>query len=199
MSKAFDKVRYSKLFKILIDKGMSPLVSRLLIIMYSNIKAQVKWQGTWSDRFQIRNGVKQGGVMSPLLFTLYVDILIRNLRVTRMGCYIGNVCSAAFVYADDIVLLAPTRKAMQTLLDTCEKFGEEFGLTYNPDKCETLVFNNDNNTTNFDLKLQLCNKDLKLVKKTKHLGHTLLNSRFIFDMGPMISDLKMRTNAIQSN
>ena len=104
--KAFDRVRYTKLFKILIERGLCPLVSRLLIVMYSNIEAQVKWNNNYSERFKIKNGVKQGGVMSPLLFTLYVDMLIGSIRKSNLGCYIGNVCSAAFVYADDIVLLA---------------------------------------------------------------------------------------------
>ena len=60
-SKAFDKVRFSKLFSILISKGMCPLITRLLLVMYSNIDGFVKWNNFKSDKIKILNGVKQGG------------------------------------------------------------------------------------------------------------------------------------------
>ena len=152
-SKAFDRVKYDKLFNILIERGLCPLVTRLLVIMYSRIKGQVKWNNLYSDTFTVCNGVKQGGVMSPLLFTLYMDNLITNITKADVGCYVGNICSCIFVYADDVILLAPTRKSMQLLLDKCEQFGEEFGLSYNPDKCETVVFGKCLN-----VRLKLCDK-----------------------------------------
>ena len=192
-SKAFDRVRYSKLFQILTDRGLCPLVIRLLIIMYFNIRAHVKWNSVYSDKFSINNGVKQGGVMSPVLFTLYIDKLISNVIQAGVGCHIGGICSAIFVYADDIILLAPTRRAMQALLDKCEQFGAEYGITYNPDKCESIVFGEQVN-----IQLTLCNKILKMVDKVKHLGHCLSNSREIFSLAPMISDIKTRTNVILS-
>ena len=143
--------------------------------------------------FTVCNGVKQGGVMSPLLFTLYMDNLITNITKADVGCYVGNICSCIFVYADDVILLAPTRKSMQLLLDKCEQFGEEFGLSYNPDKCETVVFGKCLN-----VRLKLCDKNLKMVRKVKHLGHTLSNTRYMFDIKPLISDMKTRTNVILS-
>ena len=72
--------------------------------MYSNIEAHVKWNSNYSDKFKINNGVKQGGVISPMLFTLYIDELISRILMAGVGCYIGKVCSAVFVYADDIIL-----------------------------------------------------------------------------------------------
>ena len=79
-SKAFDRVEYVKLFNILYDKGMCPLVCRLLAKMYSRINAQVHWNGYKSNIFSIGNGVKQGGVMSPLLFNLYTEGLISRIQ-----------------------------------------------------------------------------------------------------------------------
>ena len=61
--------------------------------------------------------VKQGRVISPLLFTVYTDALR-----SKVDCHIGNKNASIFVYADDIILLSPTRSAMQTLLGTCESF-----------------------------------------------------------------------------
>ena len=191
-SKAFDRIRYKKLFNILICRGLCPLVTRLLVKMYSTIEAKIKWNDIYSDRFKIKNGVKQGGVMSPLLFTLYVDVLITKLIDTNVGCYIGNVCSAVFVYADDIILLSPTRRAMQILLDVCESFGTDYDLTFNPDKCEAIIFGDEN----VPVKLRFCRSELEFVNKIKHLRHVMTNTKCIFDKHSMITDMMCRTNSI---
>ena len=62
---------------------------------------------TVTDSVNIFNGVKQGGVLSPVLFTVYLDELLLRLRESRMGCHIENVFCGALSYADDIILLAP--------------------------------------------------------------------------------------------
>ena len=123
-----------------------------------------------------------------------MDNLICDIIEERVGCYIGNTCSCIFIYADDVILLVPTRKSMQRLLDKCQEFGEVYGLSYNPDKCEAIVFGEFLN-----IQLNLCDKALKIVDKAKHLGHILCNTRDIFDMKPMISDIKTRTNVILTN
>ena len=69
-----------------------------------------------SERFVVKNGVKQGGVLSPILFNVYMDILLRKLQASGMGCYVGNRFAGALCYADDIMLLTPTRKAMNSFL-----------------------------------------------------------------------------------
>ena len=139
-SKAFDTVVSSKLFDILIGKGLCPLITRLLINLYCNIEASVVWNNHYSEKFKINMGVKQGGVISPILFSLYVDLLTEKIIKSKVGCYIGEVCSAILVYADDIVLMAPSRTAMQSLLNICQDFGDEYNLRYNPDKCELTMF-----------------------------------------------------------
>ena len=79
-SKAFDRVDYIKLFDKLLDRGMCPLTVRLLLSMYTKQKLQVKWNRCISPKFDVTNGVRQGGVLSPLLFTGYVDDLLIELK-----------------------------------------------------------------------------------------------------------------------
>ena len=138
-SKAFDRVSYNRLFRILSNKGMCPLVSRMLAVMYSNLEAHVKWNGYLSSKFEIKNGVKQGGVISRVLFNIYTDSLIERIINSNVGCHIGNVCTSIIMYADDIVLLAPTRGAMQKLLSICQDFGESFNLAFNSEINESIV------------------------------------------------------------
>ena len=80
-------------------------------------QCRIKWGNTLSDSFQAQNGVKQGGVLSPILFTIYLDTLLEQLRQSGVGCHIGNVFTGALGYADDLVLLAPTSSGMRKLLN----------------------------------------------------------------------------------
>ena len=69
-SKAFDRVCYTKLFRILERRGMNRLYILCLIYMYLNQKLCVTWNGIKSKKFTVSNGVRQGGVLSPLLFSV---------------------------------------------------------------------------------------------------------------------------------
>ena len=90
-SKAFDLVQYSKLFKLLIERNICPLIIRYLINIYLASSAIVKWNGAKSEPFKICNGVKQGGVISALLFAVYIDPLLNNLHQSKKGCFIEYV------------------------------------------------------------------------------------------------------------
>jgi hypothetical protein len=76
-SQAFDRVEYCKLFKALDDRNVCPLIIRFLISMYTNQTLRVKWGSSLSNPFNCTNGVKQGGVLSPLLFCLYMDVFFK--------------------------------------------------------------------------------------------------------------------------
>ena len=111
-SKAFDKVKYTKLFKLLIGRSVCPLLIRFLINIYIFSSATVKWNMCESDSFNIGNGVKQGAIISAPLFAIYIDPLMSKLNETKQGCYIGNICANAFAYADNIILLSPSCSAL---------------------------------------------------------------------------------------
>ena len=66
-SKAFDRVNYSKLFRKLLLRNISPVDLRVLL-SFINQSLQVRWGNICSDSFSVQNGVKQGGVLSPILF-----------------------------------------------------------------------------------------------------------------------------------
>ena len=119
-SKAFDTCRFSTLFKKLLDTGMPPIVVRAFMHMYQQQYAWVKWGETVSSRFKISNGTRQGSMASPALWSVYLDLLIKELRQLGVGCYVGGLFMGVVVYADDILLMAPTRGAMQMILSCAE-------------------------------------------------------------------------------
>ena len=86
-TKAFDRIDYCKLFRILLERNVNPLICRLLLNMYTNQKLRVKWANEFSSEFSVSNGVKQGGVISPLLFCVYMDGLISELLASSVGCF----------------------------------------------------------------------------------------------------------------
>ena len=72
-SKAFDKVHYGKLFSLLMSKGLPNVVVRFILDGYIRQSACIQWEGLKSRSFNTFNGVKQGGVIFPILFSIYYD------------------------------------------------------------------------------------------------------------------------------
>ena len=98
-SKAFDLVDHSLLFQQLIDGNTPGLLVHFLITWYSSQSCIVSWDGSVSTPFSISNGVRQGGVLSPVLFTVYMDILLNMLKDCGVGCYWDGVFVGALGYA----------------------------------------------------------------------------------------------------
>ena len=121
-------------------RGIPLCFLRLIIYLCLNLKSRCQWRGSFSDYFNVLTGVKQGGVISPQLFTLYVDDLISRLRSRGLGCHIASLFVACLFYADDLCLIAPTRGAMQEMLTVCSEFCKENCLTFNVKKSKALLF-----------------------------------------------------------
>jgi len=138
-SKAFDRVNYCKLFRLLIKRGLPACIIRALIMMYTFQQVRISWSGIVSNYFNVLNGVKQGGVMSPILFCIYIDDLLIRLSQSGVGCYFGLSFVGAIAYADDIVLICPTPMAMRKLLSICDSYASEYDITFNAQKSKFLV------------------------------------------------------------
>ena len=84
-SKAFDTCKFDILFTKLLDKKIPPIVVRTLMAVYEDQYAWVKWGGARSSLFSITNGTRQGSILSPALFAVYVDELLQDLRALGIG------------------------------------------------------------------------------------------------------------------
>ena len=176
-SKAFDRVNYVKLFRLLLKRGLPLCIVRTLICMYTGQLIRVSWAGVMSQFFSATNGVKQGGVVSPILFCVYVDDLLIELAASGVGCYIGLNFCGAIVYADDIVLISPTPAAMRKLLRICDEFAVMYDIVFNANKSKFLVVvpaKWRNLSSNFNQCLfSIGGKPIEKVDTYPHLGHII--------------------------
>ena len=111
-----------------------------LLSWYCSQQMRVRWGDSLSESFNVSNGVRQGSVLSPLLFAVYLDELLVELSVSGVGCYWGSLFAGAFVYADDIVLLAPCASALRIMLSICNDFAISHGLRFNANKTQLICF-----------------------------------------------------------
>ena len=137
-SKAFDRIDYCKLFRLLLKRDLPACILRVLLCFYTNNFVRVSWCGLFSEYFLATNGVKQGGVLSPVLFCVYIDDLVR-LSNANVGCFIGSNYAGALAYADDLVLLAPTASALRKMLAICDVYAAEYSMSFNAQKSKCLV------------------------------------------------------------
>ena len=72
----------------------------------------IRWGALVSNSFSVANGVRQGGVLSPILFTLYIDDLLLDLKILGVGCFWNSFFAGALCYADDLTLLAHSPSAL---------------------------------------------------------------------------------------
>ena len=168
-SKAFDRVDYIKLFKKLLKRGMCPLTVRLLLNMYTKQKLQVKWNDCISAKFEVTNGVRQGSVLSPLLFSVYIDELLEKLKASKIGCHIGHHYVGALGYADDIILLCPSLAGLKKMVKICEDYAKEHSILFNGSKSKYLVFGD----YEYNPTLIVNNEIVSKCESALHLGHLL--------------------------
>ena len=139
-SKAFDKVSYDKLFELLLTRNVCPRIVNYYY-MYTHQKCHVRWNNEHSDSFSVSNGVKQGSVISPLLFCIYIDNLFSRLKhvgLARLPCWF-NLNAGAFGYADDIALVSPSIYGLKKMIFICESYAQDYHITFNPVKSNCYV------------------------------------------------------------
>ena len=167
-TKAFDKIKHDKLFSLLMERGMSSADLRLLVDLYSRQLIRTGWKGHYSSTFSTTNGIRQGGIASPILFCCYMDELLKRLKQDGVGCWFLGMFLGSVAYADDLTLLSPTREGLQQMIATCERYGEEYGMSFNAKKSMCMLFSRKKKTP---APLSLNGNVLLWVDKVKYLGN----------------------------
>ena len=116
LSKAFDKMDHHALFIQLMRRNIIPVIFLKLLETWFELGVTcVKWGSYFSDFVKLSCGIRQGGVLSPYLFAVFIDSIVDKIKVSGLGCYIRHICFSVLLYADDIILLAPSVSALQKL------------------------------------------------------------------------------------
>ena len=124
----------------MLERDICPLIIRLIFVAYNLNNAVVLWNGIKSETFNISNGIKQGGNLSPYLFAIYIDPLLDILNKSRYGCHVGHLSCNVLSFADDLTILSPTVAGLKCLLEKCEQFSIEYSLKFNPIKSKLIEF-----------------------------------------------------------
>ena len=139
-SKAFDRLIHTGLFLKLLERKVPKIFLDLIIDWYGDLYCRVRWGDCFSCWYRVTAGIRQGGILSPNFYCLYIDELVSILESLNVGCYVLEVFMAALMYADDMALLAPSIKGLRLLLDTCSRFCEDWDICLNEKKSKLLYF-----------------------------------------------------------
>ena len=155
--------------------------------MYEKQNANVRWNNLLSEKFSVNNGVKQGAVLSPILFCVYIGSLFSVLRRNRTGCWINGMYAGIMGSADDMWLLSPTQDGLQEMVQICSDYCKNLKISYSthPDsrRSETkcIAYTTKEKTLR---KIVLDGCELPWVSHAKHLGHEIS-----FRINGLIEDL----------
>ena len=192
LTKAFDLVSRDGLFALLQKIGCPPKLLSLIVSFHEDMQGTVQFDGTNSDPFSIKNGVKQGCVLAPTLFGIFFSLLLKyafddsedgvyihsrsngglfNLARLRSKTKVLKILIRELLFADDAALATHSEEAMQRLISRLAAACNEFGLTISLKKTE-IMLQDVSNTPN----ISIGEHTLNIVDKFTYLGSTIANN-----------------------
>jgi len=135
----------------------------------------VKWFSALSNLFKLEIGIRQGGVLSPQFFALYIDDIVNTVSNQGIGCFMRHVCLSIIFYADDILILAPSVIALQRLLLIVETELQSLGMSLNASKtvCMRIGLRYQDRCAAI---VTLSGKELEWVEEMRYLGVYFVSS-----------------------
>ena len=176
-SKAFDRINHEKLFVKLLDRGAPTFFVRILVFWYAHQTFCVKWDNVLSAPFCVSNGVRQGGILSPMLFNVYMDDLSKKLKECKTGCVVGESIINHLIYADDLVIMSPYSAGLQQLLQVCSSYGIQYDIKFNPKKSVIMIVKTKEDQKLTFPSFSLSDCTLQVVRKVRYLGHIITDDQ----------------------
>ena len=133
----------------------------------------VRLGNSLSMTFRCSNWIRQGGQLSPLLYNVCTDDLNHHLQAKGVGCYVGGTWVNSLSYEDDMVLLAPTVTALQTLLEVCRAYTGPHDNAYNTTKTVCMLVRPKQSQGRLSTRATLGNEELSFVEEFRYLRHIM--------------------------
>ena len=190
-SKAFDKIPRNLLFEKLIQYKINGNFFNVIKSIYSNDQACIKIGNKVTEKFELSRGVRQGCILSPLLFNIFLADLSSKLNNIKNGIKIGMKSLSCLLWADDVILFSKTPSGLSEMLKTMESYSDINKLTLNTEKTKCMIFNKAGRLIRD--KFYYKDNELENVKSYKYLGFIVTPS------GEITSGLKdLRDRALKS-
>ena len=165
LEKAYDRIPRNQLWSVLLDYGVDGQLLQAIKSLYSQSEVRVRIGGKKSKPFQVGIGLRQGCVLSPLLFIVYMNWIDMHSRVDE-GVTIGDCNISRLLFADDLVLLASSESGLQCALNKFAATCDTAGMKISTSKTEILHLSRMPRKCN----VQVAGRTLKQVEKFKYLG-----------------------------
>ena len=117
LSKAYDRVNHDLLLRKLCKAGVPKNILKILQYLFSNTYDCVKINGMLGQPFKVRNGVRQGGCLSSLLFAFYINEVLVSIKNMKMGCRLNFEQVNIIAFADDLVILSSSLNNLRIMLE----------------------------------------------------------------------------------
>lgn len=191
LEKAFDRIKREDVWNILQERGINIGMIEMLRAMYRNNQNVVRIQNEESKIFQTKTGLKQGCVLSPLLFSVVMDKAVKEAKVNMKKFNIGNwkmekVEMSELLFADDMAIVANSAKDLQQNINAMNESLKRINMKININKTKSMIISTQHQTHEIHLE----EKIIEQVKCYNYLGTT------IEDTGKLDREINERTGKV---
>ena len=172
LKKAYDSVDRDLLWGKLESLGIQGKILQSIKAVYSDVKCKVKIGGEVGNEFSVTTGLRQGCVLSPLLFSLYVNDLMEVLRREEIGVRVDNLIIPGLMFADDLVITAEKTSDLNRALEIVHRWCNQWKLRINAEKCSVVHFRKKCVRRSI-VEFGIGEKILSMVSEYKYLGIVL--------------------------
>ena len=173
LSKAFERLDHELLLKKLADANLPSYLISIFKSIFCGSFVSVNYGGFYSKKWQLRQGVRQGGILSAYIFSFYMNDVLETIFNCPYGCRLGVNKISIQAYADDIVLIAPTPRGLQFLIDKINECLTDHKMTINLSKTVVMIFKRGSQNVANNLSFVLNGLKLDRVTEYKYLGSIL--------------------------
>ena len=129
--------------------------------------------GVVAEFVTVSNGVKQGGILSPYLFNVYMNEVSVNFNKLQIDCFYAGTIMNHMMHADDLCVFSLSVAGLRKLTDCCAEYGNMFDITYSANKSFSMVIDNKPEDKKNIHSVVINNHTLPHTEKCKYLGHII--------------------------